>query len=79
VTGNLISRIYIHREDILAGFSRRYGVHRLVFYEQHDDPLEAIRREKQIKKWNRDWKVELIATRNPDWDDLWFEITASGP
>jgi putative endonuclease len=60
VTGNLIARTYIHREDILDGFSSRYKTHLLVFYEQHGDPIEAITREKRIKKWLRPWKIRLI-------------------
>ncbi len=79
VTGDLLGRIWTHREDILAGFSRQYGVHKLVYFEAFGDPVPAIEREKQIKKWNRAWKIELIEKENPDWRDLWFEIGASGP
>jgi putative endonuclease len=74
VTGNLPERIYIHREDILPGFSSRYHVHRLVYFEQHDDPYAAITREKQIKKWRREWKIELIEKGNPQWDDLYWSL-----
>jgi putative endonuclease len=70
VTSNLAGRLYQHRTGLIAGFTSRYGVHRLVWYELHDDMTAAIRREKQIKKWNRDWKLNLIEEANPDWSDL---------
>jgi putative endonuclease len=59
---------------LVAGFTKKYGVHRLVYYEVHGDMVSAIRREKQLKKWRRAWKVHLIEERNPVWDDLWEEI-----
>ncbi|KQW78915.1 hypothetical protein ASC89_11410 [Devosia sp. Root413D1] len=71
VTGDLPVRIYIHREDLIPGFSSRYHVHKLVYFEQHDDPYNAITREKQIKKWRWVWKIELIEKDNPHWDDLY--------
>ena len=74
VTGDLITRTYIHREDILASFSSRYRKHRLVYFEQHGDPIEAITREKRIKKWLRPWKIRLIEETNPDWRDLYPDI-----
>ena len=74
VTSDLIKRIYEHKNDLVAGFTRKYKVHRLVYYETHDSMESAISREKQIKKWNRDWKLRLIEERNPDWRDLWEEI-----
>lgn len=74
VTGNLIARTYIHREDILDGFSSRYKTHLLVFYEQHGDPIEAITREKRIKKWLRPWKIRLIEESNPEWRDLYPDL-----
>lgn len=74
VTGNLPERIYIHRNDLLRGFSSKYHVHRLVYFEQHDDPYNAITREKQIKKWLRAWKIELIEKANPGWDDLYESL-----
>ena len=76
VTGNLPGRIYMHREELIASFTARYRVHRLVYFEQHDDPLAAITREKQIKKWRRDWKVELIERTNPEWRDLFEDIAS---
>ena len=74
VTGNLVARTYIHREDILEGFSSRYKIHRLVWFEQHTDPREAILREKRIKKWLKEWKIRLIEESNPDWHDLYPEL-----
>jgi putative endonuclease len=57
-----------------GGFTRKYEIHTLVYFEQHDEMAEAIRREKQLKKWNRAWKIELIEKANPRWQDLWPEI-----
>jgi putative endonuclease len=74
VTSDLVKRIYEHKNNLADGFTKRYGVHTLVYYELHGEMIEAIRREKQIKKWNRQWKVELIETDNPEWKDLWPEI-----
>jgi putative endonuclease len=75
VTSDLVKRIWEHRNDIVEGFTKRYGVHSLVYFELHDDMPEAIRREKQIKKWNRAWKIELIERTNPQWQDLWGSLT----
>ncbi|MCG3775530.1 MAG: hypothetical protein JW395_2371 [Nitrospira sp.] len=75
VTSDLVKRIWEHRNDIVEGFTKRYGVHSLVYFELHDDMPEAIRREKQIKKWNRAWKIELIERTNPQWQDLWRSLT----
>jgi len=74
VTSNLQKRATEHKNDLIAGFTKQYGVHLLVYYELHDDMLSAITREKQIKKWNRAWKLELIEEQNPDWKDLWEGI-----
>ncbi len=74
VTSNLIRRVWEHREGVVDGFSKQYGVERLVWYEVHSEIAEAIRREKQIKKWNRAWKVELIQKANPRWLDLYADI-----
>ena len=75
VTSDLVKRAWEHKNDSVDGFTKRYGVHRLVYYELHGDMLSAITREKQLKKWNRAWKLELIETQNPDWNDLWDGIT----
>ena len=70
VTSNLIARIYQHREGAIAGFSREHSIKRLVWFEQHRSMGQAIIREKQIKKWNRSWKLSLIEKANADWRDL---------
>ena len=74
VTRRLIQRTWLHKKDVVDGFSNRYQTHSLVYYEVHSDMLAAIKREKQIKKWNRAWKLELIEKNNPDWKDLFDEI-----
>ena len=74
VTSDIIKRTWEHKNDSVEGFTKRYRVHRLVYYELHEDMESAIRREKQMKKWNRDWKLELIEKQNPDWRDLWEGI-----
>ncbi len=74
VTGNLPKRVWEHKNDSVEGFTNKYGVHRLVYYELHGDMPAAITREKQMKKWNRAWKLELIETQNPKWNDLSEEI-----
>ncbi|MBD8051745.1 GIY-YIG nuclease family protein [Limnohabitans radicicola] len=75
VTSQLVQRTWRHKNDVVAGFTQRYGVHLLVHYELHADMLTAIAREKQLKKWNRAWKIQLIESHNPDWRDLWDEVT----
>lgn len=74
VTSELAKRAWTHKNDVIEGFTKRYGVHRLVYYEMHPDMTSAIVREKQLKKWNRAWKLELIESNNPEWNDLWSEI-----
>jgi putative endonuclease len=74
VTSDLIKRTWEHRNDTVEGFTRKYRVHTLVYYEQHTTMEAAITREKQLKKWNRAWKLRLIEERNPQWRDLWPEI-----
>lgn len=75
VTSNLVGRTWLHREHFVEGFTKRYDVGKLVWFELHGDMISAITREKQIKKWNRAWKVRLIEEKNPYWNDLWNEIT----
>lgn len=70
VTSNLFSRMEQHKSGIVPGFTQRYGIKQLVWFEEHSMMNEAIAREKAIKKWNRAWKVELIESVNPDWQDL---------
>ncbi|MGH7835387.1 MAG: GIY-YIG nuclease family protein [Candidatus Binatia bacterium] len=74
VTSDLQKRAWEHRHNLLEGFTKRYGVHRLVYYELHGDMVSAINREKQMKKWNRAWKLEVIEKQNPEWRDLWQDI-----
>ena len=74
VTSDLRKRVWEHRNDLVEGFTKKYGVHCLVYFEQHAEMAAAITREKQIKKWNRAWKLELIERANPEWQDLWEGI-----
>src|SRR3990167_3521086 len=74
VTNDLIKRIYTHKEKLIDGFTKKYSVDKLVYLEVHNDINEAILREKQIKKWNRDWKINLIERSNPHWVDLYYEL-----
>jgi len=74
VTSDLISRICQHREHVVEGFTSKYNVTRLVWYELHGTMEDAILREKRIKKWNREWKVRMVEARNPYWNDLWVEL-----
>jgi len=73
-TSNLIQRVWDHKTGAVDGFTDRYAVHRLVYFELHNEMIDAITREKQIKKWNREWKLRLIEERNPDWEDLYGTI-----
>jgi len=75
VTSNLIKRIYEHRNELVDGFTKRYKVHDLVWYEVHDRMESAILREKQIKKWSRAAKIDLIEKSNREWRDLWLDLT----
>jgi putative endonuclease len=77
VTNDLIRRVAEHRLKLAKGFTKKYGVHRLVYFEQYDDAENAIRREKRLKKWNRVWKIRLIEELNPNWDDLYSGIAGS--
>ena len=74
VTGDLGKRVWEHRNDVVAGFTRQHGVHRLVHAEFHDTMPDAILREKQMKKWKRAWKLELIEAHNPTWRDLYEDL-----
>lgn len=70
VTNNLLRRVYEHKTDFNEGFTKKYGVHRLVYFEETNDISQAILREKQLKKWYRKWKIQLIKKENPEWKDL---------
>ncbi|ADR36838.1 GIY-YIG nuclease family protein [Oceanithermus profundus] len=74
VTAVLKRRVWEHKEGIGSAFTRRYGVHKLVYFEAHPTMESAISREKQLKNWKRAWKIALIESANPDWDDLWGEL-----
>jgi putative endonuclease len=74
VTNNLVRRVYEHREKFVEGFTKKYDVAKLVYFEAHSEIEAAIVREKQMKKWNRAWKVRLIEESNPNWDDLYNQI-----
>lgn len=74
VTSELIKRAYEHKNDFVEGFTKEYGVHNLVYFEETTDVESAIKREKQLKTWKRNWKLELIESKNPQWKDLYFEI-----
>ncbi|MGB3403150.1 MAG: GIY-YIG nuclease family protein [Microcoleaceae cyanobacterium] len=71
VTSNLIKRVWQHKNNLVEGFTHKYSVHQLVYFELYDDMAEAITREKRLKKWNRSWKVRLIEEQNPKWKDLY--------
>ena len=74
VTNDLIRRVWEHKNNIIKGFTAKYGVHRLVYYEHTDDAYSAIIREKRMKKWKRQWKLALIEKHNPGWRDLYEEL-----
>ena len=78
VTSSLIKRIWEHKNVLVDGFTKKYRVHHLVWYEQHETMITAIAREKAIKEWKRSWKIELIETTNPHWRDLYPDITENG-
>jgi putative endonuclease len=74
VTSNLLKRVWEHKNNVVEGFTRKYGVHALVWYEVHDTMDMAIQREKTIKNWKRVWKIEVIEEMNPQWQDLYPEL-----
>jgi len=74
VTNNLIKRVYEHKNDLVEGFTKKYGVHRLVYYEQSEDVQSAIEREKRLKAWKRRWKLRLIEEMNSEWNDLYDKL-----
>ncbi len=74
VTSDLIKRIWQHKNDVVKGFTERYSVHQLVWYELHETMESAIRKEKMVKNWKRAWKLELIERSNPNWQDLYGTI-----
>jgi putative endonuclease len=74
MTSNLAKRVYEHKNDLLDGFTKRYSIHNLVYYEMTGDMGSALTKEKQIKKWRRSWKIALIEKQNPKWEDLYYEL-----
>lgn len=74
VTSDLVKRIWEHKNNLVEGFSKRYGVHHLFWYELHETMMSAIDREKRLKEWKREWKLELIESDNPTWQDLYDSI-----
>ena len=74
VTNDIVRRIYEHRIKAVPGFTSKYNITRLVWFEIYDDPISAISREKELKKWKRAWKIQLIESQNPQWDDLYESI-----
>ncbi len=73
VTNNLLRRVYEHKNGLLEGFTKKYKVTRLVYYEVYQDVQQAILREKRMKKWKREWKINLIERENPEWEDLYYK------
>jgi len=74
VTSDLVKRIYEHKNALVDGFTKKYNLKKLVFYEVHSDIMEAIKREKQLKSWKRDWKIDLIEKENMGWGDLYDSL-----
>ncbi len=74
VTNDIVRRVHEHRSEVVEGFTKRYGVDKLVWFETYDDVTNAISREKELKKWRRDWKINLIEESNPEWIDLYSGI-----
>ena len=75
VTSHLIQRVWQHREGLVPGFTKRYGLKTLIYFEHHETIRGAIQREHNVKHWKREWKVELFEEINPEWEDLWGQIT----
>ena len=76
ITSDLVKRVYEHKSRLVEGFTKKYNVDRLVYYEVYDDVEEAIKRERNMKEWQRNWKVKRIEKMNPGWNDLYEEICA---
>ena len=74
VTSNLVKRVYEHKKNLVDGFTKKYNIHKLAYYEITSDIESSIRREKQLKKWNRKWKMNLIEKSNPEWIDLYYGL-----
>ena len=77
VTNNLIKRVYEHKNKLVKGFTKKYSINKLVYYEQTENVHSAIQREKTLKNWKREWKLELIEKSNPEWEDLYDDLLPS--
>lgn len=75
ITSDILRRVHEHKLKLVPGFTAKYGIDKLVYFEMFDDPASAIAREKQLKKWRRDWKLQLIESKNPGWVDLSQTLT----
>ena len=75
VTSDMVGRVSLHKQDLIEGFTKRHGVHQLVYVEFHDTMDKAIARETQLKWWRRSWKIALIEESNPEWRDLYWELS----
>ncbi|WP_395462690.1 GIY-YIG nuclease family protein [Wolbachia endosymbiont of Cantharis cryptica] len=75
VTSNLIKRVWEHKNKVIPSFTSKYNVQKLVYFEEFQNVDSALNREKLLKSWKREWKIDLIASKNPNWDDLYCEIT----
>ena len=78
VTDNLIERVYTHKNDLVEAFTSKYKIHKLVYYELHENIESAIKKEKQLKKWKRLWKLRIIEEKNPNWKDLSLDSRLRG-
>ena len=76
ITNDLSRRIYEHKNNAIKGFTSRYDLHKLVYYEPFDDIQDALRREKNLKAWKRDWKIKLVSEFNPEWENLYEKLAA---
>ncbi|MGB7054145.1 MAG: GIY-YIG nuclease family protein [bacterium] len=74
ITSNIVKRVWEHKNKVVNGFTKKYDVKNLVYYEQYDDPQNAIRRERRLKKYKRRWKLDLIEKHNPEWKDLYCDL-----
>jgi putative endonuclease len=74
ITSNLTKRVWEHKNNLIEGFTKKYNVHNLVYFEQTENVQSALLREKQLKKWKREWKIKLIEKNNPQWKDLYEKI-----
>jgi putative endonuclease len=79
MTSDLVKRVWEHKNELANGFTHKYGIKKLVYFEQFQDPTNAIKKEKRLKKYKRKWKLELIEKINPEWKDLYHELISGSP